>query len=216
MLKLCAFFILVLQVNCLYVVLEENEQRCFLEEMPKDTLVLIKYKAEEILAEQRVQTPGGHPALGIKITINDPEGKQFISRDHMIMDGRFAFTSQIGGEHKVCFKTNSTSGWFGAKRRVKFSNTISIGAEATDYEELAKSEHLSALEVQVRKLNDRIRTVRAEQSYQRGREMTFRNTSESTNSRAMWWSIIQIGVLVSTGLWQINYLKNFFKAKKVV
>ncbi len=41
----------------------------------------------------------------------------------------------------------------------------------------------------------------------------FRDTSESTNERVVWWSIIQTCILIATGLWQITHLKNFFKAK---
>jgi hypothetical protein len=39
--------------------------------------------------------------------------------------------------------------------------------QATDYEQVAKQEHLSSIEVQVRRLNDRIRDIRSEQNYQR-------------------------------------------------
>jgi len=34
-------------------------------------------------------------------------------------------------------------------------------------------------------LNDRVRDIRSLQSYMRGREAVFRNTSESTNTRVM-------------------------------
>lgn len=38
-------------------------------------------------------------------------------------------------------------------------------------------------------------------------EATFRDASEMTNSRAVWWSLAQIGVLIAAGVWQIRYLK---------
>jgi hypothetical protein len=43
------------------------------------------------------------------------------------------------------------------------------------------------------------------------REEAFRNTSESTNARVMWWSILQTIVLLVSGVWQINRLKKFFR-----
>jgi len=130
-------------------------------------------------------------------------------------EGRFAFTSQIGGEHKMCLQSNS-SRWFATKKKIKFHLEIQTGEAAIDYEELAKQEHFNALDVSVRRLIDRLRDLRAEQNYQRNREATFRNTSESTNSRVVWWSVIQTLILVGTGMWQITHLKNFFKAKKLV
>uniref|UniRef100_A0A452VHM2 Transmembrane emp24 domain-containing protein 9-like n=1 Tax=Ursus maritimus TaxID=29073 RepID=A0A452VHM2_URSMA len=48
------------------------------------------------------------------------------------------------------------------------------------------------------------------------REERFRQTSESTNQRVLWWSILQTLILVATGVWQMQHLKSFFKAKKLV
>uniref|UniRef100_A0A8C2NRZ3 GOLD domain-containing protein n=1 Tax=Capra hircus TaxID=9925 RepID=A0A8C2NRZ3_CAPHI len=48
------------------------------------------------------------------------------------------------------------------------------------------------------------------------REEHFRQTSKSTNQRVLWWSILQTLILVATGTWQMQRLKSFFKAKKLV
>lgn len=48
------------------------------------------------------------------------------------------------------------------------------------------------------------------------REERFRQTSESTNQRVLWWSLLQTGVLLGIGYWQMRHLKSFFEAKKLV
>ena len=48
------------------------------------------------------------------------------------------------------------------------------------------------------------------------REATFRELSESTNVRVLWWSVGQALVLVLTAYWQLRHLKSFFEAKKLV
>ena len=48
------------------------------------------------------------------------------------------------------------------------------------------------------------------------REERFRQTSESTNQRVLWWAIAQTCILIVTGLWQMKHLKSFFEAKKLV
>uniref|UniRef100_A0A8W8IHB5 GOLD domain-containing protein n=1 Tax=Magallana gigas TaxID=29159 RepID=A0A8W8IHB5_MAGGI len=48
------------------------------------------------------------------------------------------------------------------------------------------------------------------------REERFRQTSESTNQRVLWWSIAQTAILLITGFWQMRHLKSFFEAKKLV
>eukprot|EP01114_Cavostelium_apophysatum_P020217 TRINITY_DN671_c0_g1_i1.p1 TRINITY_DN671_c0_g1~~TRINITY_DN671_c0_g1_i1.p1 ORF type:complete len:257 (+),score=53.79 TRINITY_DN671_c0_g1_i1:46-816(+) len=232
----------------IYFILEDGQTRCFLEEIPKDTLVLGRFKAElqteakageqkklspvQFAQRGRKGGPRGIPPLpaggaeeqqqmppgdvGIKVVVTDPEGHNTIPSRVTPLEGRFAFTSQLGGEHKMCFQTNTTGGWFGGKRKLKFHLDIETGEGATDYEDIAKQEHLSALEVEVRKLNDRIKDIRAEQNYQRNRESSFRDTSESTNSRVVWWSVIQTAILLAAGFWQISHLKHFFKTKKLV
>jgi len=208
LLLLLLLLFLCISVNAnLYLLLEEGQKaRCFLEEVPKDTLVLGKYKSELHGA------PGEVP--GIKVIVYDPDGQVALQRE-MNPSGRFAFTSQIGGEYKMCFQPNSAR-WFSSKQKIRLFLDIQTGESAIDYEEVASQEHLSALEVSVRRLNDKIRDIRGEQNYQRNREIIFRDTSESTNGRVMWWSVIQTMILVGTGLWQITHLKNFFKTKKLV
>lgn len=48
------------------------------------------------------------------------------------------------------------------------------------------------------------------------REERFRQTSESTGQRVLWWSLAQTIILVGMGVWQMHHLKRFFEAKKLV
>lgn len=48
------------------------------------------------------------------------------------------------------------------------------------------------------------------------REERFRQTSESTGQRVLWWSLAQTVILVGMGVWQMHHLKRFFEAKKLV
>jgi hypothetical protein len=84
-----------------------------------------------------------------------------------------------------------------------------------DYAEVAKREHLTELEVEVRRLNDKVKDVMKEQGYQKEREVAFRNTSESTNSRVLWWSIVQIGIMTASSFFTAYKLKKHFDEKKM-
>jgi len=202
--------------DAIYFVLEEGQTRCFLEEIPKDTLILAKYKGEDGDSLNAYNQKGNTKltSLGLQVKVSDPDENIALERG-LQPEGRFAFTSQVSGEYKICFTTNSTR-WFGTKQKVNFHLDIQYGVDATDYKDLADQEKLTEMEVAVRKLNDKIRDMRAEQAYQRTREATFRNTSESTNARVMWWSVIQTLILVGTALWQISHLKHYFHTKKIV
>lgn len=68
---------------------------------------------------------------------------------------------------------------------------------------------------QVRELNDRVSDVRRQQDYQKEQETKFRDIAESVNSRAVWFIILQVIVLVLTTAWQMRHLTVFLKTKKV-
>ena len=92
---------------------------------------------------------------------------------------------------------------------------LDVGETGIDYAEVAKREHLSELEVEMRRLNDKLKDLGKEQLYQRERELAFRATSESTAGRVKWWSIFQTAVMLGAGLWQIYHLRTFLKSKKI-
>lgn len=207
---------LIAPVCGLYFQVTEGSRKCFIEEVPEDVLVLGRYTSPDH-ARLNLNTQTGLPDTenwaAIRATVTDPRNEVLLVHD-TTAEGRFGFTSMVGGEHIICIATN-TSSWYGQSRSFKMTLQLDIGENAQDYSEIAKQEHLSAIEVEVRKLNDKIRAIRAEQDYQRLREERFRDTSESTNSRVMWWSVAQTVVLIVAGVYQLSNLKGFFKSKKL-
>eukprot|EP01102_Stenamoeba_stenopodia_P008606 TRINITY_DN2497_c0_g1_i1.p1 TRINITY_DN2497_c0_g1~~TRINITY_DN2497_c0_g1_i1.p1 ORF type:complete len:215 (-),score=56.21 TRINITY_DN2497_c0_g1_i1:58-702(-) len=195
----------------LHQIISESEKKCYIEEVPRDTLVLVQWKAEDLtrsLADQ-LSNP-----IGFKVTVKDPDNTIIYSKPHPF-SSRAAFTVFQGGEHEICIQSNA-SRWFGNGLKVKLEVDIETGSGAVDYEELAQAEHLSELQTEVRRLNDQAREVIKEQSYLKGREMISRDESEGINSKVMWWSIAETGLLVISGMWQIRHLKQFFRQKKLV
>jgi p24 family protein alpha len=118
-------------------------------------------------------------------------------------DGRFTFTSHESGDHSICISTNYTS-WF-SNTHIRLYLDIVVGTTKPDVDH--DRGHISQLAAKVRDLNLKLEDIRREQQYQREREADFRNLSESTNSRAVWYSVAQIAVLVGTCIWQLRHLK---------
>lgn len=119
-------------------------------------------------------------------------------------EGRFTFTSQEAGDHSICLSTNYTSGWFSSKH-IKLYLDIVAGATKRDVEH--DRTHVGEVASKIRELNERLGGIRREQQYQRERESQFRDLSERTNSRALWYTIAQIMVLIATCTWQLKHLK---------
>ena len=82
---------------------------------------------------------------------------------------------------------------------------IVIGRTKADAEH--DRSHVSELSQKLRDLNMKLEDIQREQQYQREREAAFRDLSESTNSKAVWYTVAQIGVLIATCAWQMRHLK---------
>ncbi|KAI2801805.1 hypothetical protein RDWZM_000728 [Blomia tropicalis] len=196
----------------LYFHIGETERKCFIEEVPDETLVVGNYKCQLFDPNTGGFMPSS-PGIGMHVEIRDPEDKVILSKAYS-SEGRFSFTSHTPGEHVVCLYSNSTRWFAGGQLRVHLD--IQVGEHAIDYQNVAQKEKLSELQLRIRQLMDQVEQISKEQNYQRYREERFRSTSESTYSRVLWWSLSQTVILITMGIWQMRHLKSFFEAKKLV
>lgn len=107
----------VLPAHGLYFNVVEGVRKCFIEEVPEDVLVLGKYTSPDY-SRLSLNTATGLPDpsnwSGIRATVTDPRNEVLLVHD-TTKEGRFGFTSIVGGEHIVCLATN-TSSWYGQAR----------------------------------------------------------------------------------------------------
>jgi len=212
MLTIIFFLFAMSSVNSLYFHIAETERKCFIEEIPDDTTVIGIYKVELFDPRTGGFMPSS-PGIGMHVEVRDPDDKTILSKVYS-SEGRFTFTSHTPGEHVICLYSNSTKWFAGSQLRVHLD--IQVGEHAVDYANVAQKEKLTELQLRVRQLLDQVDQITKEQNYQRYREERFRQTSESTNQRVLWWSIAQTAVLLVMGYWQMKHLKSFFEAKKLV
>jgi hypothetical protein len=198
--------------HSLYFHIGETERKCFIEEIPDETNVVVNYKVELYDPRSGGFMPSS-PGIGMHVEVRDPDDKTLLSRVYS-SEGKISFTSHTPGEHVICMYSNSSAWFSGSQLRVHLD--IQVGEHAVNYGEVVQKEKLSELQLRVRQLLDQVDQITKEQNYQRYREERFRQTSESTNSRVLWWSVTQTAVLLAMGAWQMKHLKSFFEAKKLV
>jgi hypothetical protein len=93
---------------------------------------------------------------------------------------------------------------------------IDIGADAKDWSAIQAGEKLKPVEAELRRLNEVAKEIVDELDYLRGREMKLRDTNESTNERVKWFAIGTMGMLVTLGVWQVIYLRAYFRSKHLI
>lgn len=154
--------------------------------------------------------------LQMFIKVEDPH-RAVIWSDNDAKNGQFALTTQSAGEYSFCFLDMPRAGHQmtpGSKRLVTFNQRSGLGAK--DYGDVAKKEHLEPLEVELRKMEDLVEELNGQLQYLRNRDFEARDTSESTNSRVVWYGIISTTILVILGISQIYSFWAYLKKKQVL
>lgn len=72
------------------------------------------------------------------------------------------------------------------------------------------------MEADLKRLSEVAAEVAEEMDFLRDREMRLRDTNESTNERVKWFAIGTMGVLVGLGVWQVVYLRAYFRSKHLI
>ncbi|KAF9933855.1 vesicle coat component [Linnemannia zychae] len=161
---------------------------------------------------------GPHQKVGVEITDDTEHLNQIWKKDGLTEElQRAAFKSQYAGDIVACFTNVLTEGY---KPGPHYTRTVDIdfdiGSETIDYQKLAEAEKLKPMEVELRKLEDMVKEIVENMEHLQEREEKMRNTNESTNARVQWFSTLTMVILVALGVWQIFYLKRFFRKKRLI
>jgi hypothetical protein len=78
------------------------------------------------------------------------------------------------------------------------------------------AEKLKPTEADLKRIEELTDEVQRELEYLKIRETRLRDTNESTNRRVKFFSIVVILALLSFGVWQIIYLRAYFKSKHII
>ncbi|KAI9277781.1 emp24/gp25L/p24 family/GOLD-domain-containing protein [Sporodiniella umbellata] len=108
----------IVSTQALYFYLEGSEKKCFIEDLPKETMVIGVYKSEQYSEATREWVENKESKF--KVTVDE------LPANHRIVDtegspsGRFTFTSTESGDHAICLSTTSTAWFDNTRTRVTF------------------------------------------------------------------------------------------------
>ncbi|NXX77195.1 TMD11 protein, partial [Urocolius indicus] len=198
----------------LYFHIGEREEKCIIEDIPSDTLVMGNYKVQrwDIHKQEFLESA---PGLGMFVTVTTPSDEVLLSKLYG-PQGTFSFTSYISGEHVICLESNSTRFVALAGSKLRIHLDIRVGEHFMDEFVAQAKDQMSEVYFSLEHLMEQIHHISKEQNYEREREEKFRKASEETNSNILWWAVVQTLILISVGIWQIKSLRDFFIAKKLV
>ncbi|WFD23039.1 p24 complex component [Malassezia equina] len=169
-----------------------STEYCFFEDMHIGDEMTLTYQV----------SGGGH--LDIDTRIKDPEGEMLY--ENLKKDtGTYDFVADKDGRYTYCF-SNAFS--------MLSDKVLSFNVHGVLY--LTDEEGLIPAERELRELANNVQLFKDEQNYLSMRERVHRNTTESTNARIKWWSIVQTGIILFICAFQIFFVKRQFEVRRSI
>ncbi len=191
-----------LTTESLYFLLT-HEKRCFHVEQPRDTPIVFTYEVLD----------AGH-----KIDFELFYGQNDAVSDNMIMHrvfetatGHIDFVTDASGYYTYCLKQLESD-----DKSTRFKLIVNYGFDDEYYEKLSEEQKIDAINTETHKINDLLLMTINEADYQKHKEVKYHSLTERMNKTVLWWPMLQIGILVITGIFQVQHLKNFFKNNKLI
>ena len=128
----------------------------------------------------------------------------------------FQHVAASPGQYQLCFKQMSGR----SKQTASFQLHVSSNGVYDDFDnlsaKLASKTHAEKVGILANQLHSRLYDLMDQQDFSITREAIHRETTESTNTRVLWWSLAQIMVVISLALIQMYYIKSYFEIKLIV
>lgn len=213
---------------------DKQGQRCIRNFVTKDTLVVVTatidgYKGDGMNVNMDVSVNANFSAKHSwsNLQIRDAVGNEYGKPKDVVGEKRMAFTSHANAFFDVCFENYFTGGRWSLCLSSNLANSllakgvqhpfrqveldIDVGADAKDWSAVQATEKLKPVETELRRIEEMVAEIVSEMDYLRTREQKLRDTNESTNTRVKWFAFTTMGMLVSLGVWQIVYLRAYFR-----
>lgn len=161
-----SFFLTVVVVNgelgLMTTILEGMRERCFIEELPAKTVILVKHEAS--LLDVTTRQPITHIPLNLLVTVRDPQGHTVI-RQQGKPNNKIFMTSSHDGEYSVCFQAMPTQ--FVPNLGTRLGLEIFIGDDRDPRITAPIEVQLQDLSAEIAHNNQLISDIKIEQQLQR-------------------------------------------------
>ncbi|KAI7282988.1 Endoplasmic reticulum vesicle protein [Hortaea werneckii] len=183
-----------------------SKERCIRNFVQKDQLVVVTATSSGSKGDGQI----------LNMHIKDAVGNDYHRPRDIVGENRYAFHSHADSAFDVCFENilNAQQAVMNPMRSVELD--IDIGADAKDWSAIQAGEKLKPMEAELRRLSESAKEVTDEMDYLRSREVKLRDTNESTNERVKWFAFGTMGMLVALGVWQVVYLRAYFRSKHLI
>uniref|UniRef100_A0A0E0D1D9 GOLD domain-containing protein n=1 Tax=Oryza meridionalis TaxID=40149 RepID=A0A0E0D1D9_9ORYZ len=197
--------------------LQSGHTKCISDDIKVGAMAVGKYHvvAPEWYGSSSSSSSSSQPLLPeshrVSLRVTSPYGNSLHFSEN-VQSGNFAFTASEAGDYLACF-------WAPDHRppaTVGFEFDWRSGVSARDWTNVAKKGQVDMMEVELKKLEDTIKSIHEEMFYLRAREEEMQELNRRTNSRMAWLGFFSLAICLSVAGLQLWHLKNFFERKKLL
>lgn len=185
-----------------------NEPQCVREFVSGGQLVVVTVNTNGHMNDGQI--------LSLRIT--NADGDEYRRKDDIVGNSKLAFSVDETSSFDICFINRLQPGYSANGRQLSREIELEVesGASARDWNAIQSAEKLKPSEVQLRKVDEMLDEVINELEYLIGREHRLRDTNESTNRRVRNFFVVGMFMLIGVGVYQVHYLRNYFRSKHIL
>lgn len=189
--------------NAVMFHLKNDETRCLSEELDVNELV---YGSYEILAKPE--------KARFEIVIKNSNEDVALKRDDVQSGSKFAFTTNDSDYYRFCITMISEEPQQGES--AELSVDFRGGNEGVLDTNALTDEQVSRLEYNLDRIHMITDSMIKDFAHLKKRNRELQDTNESTNRRMFYQAITCIIALLALTIWQIVYMRAFFKVRKLI
>mmetsp|Transcript_6116 Transcript_6116/g.9993 ORF Transcript_6116/g.9993 Transcript_6116/m.9993 type:complete len:188 (+) Transcript_6116:9-572(+) len=152
----------------------------------------------------------------VHIMISDPAGSYILEDKVHLGDVReISKDIKLQGVHQMCFKHNSHEP-VSVVFTISFKSRASLSKDLKSALKDSTNKNIPSIERQLASAQVLLEDISNEIDYAQKQEDALKEATDSTNSRITWFSYLSMFVLLTSAVWQLFYLRNFFNSKKML
>merc|ERR1719215_84355 len=157
------------------------------------------------------------PEEGIVVRMVGPEGNELWRSADSSGHLQSVDAHSKGESYKLCFKSTISEIQmvsFDARWGHDYDHELDQGGR--EIKQFVTQNHTDQMKDTVAKLYSRVLDITEQQEFAIPREAVHRETAESTNTRVVWWTVVEAIFLVALAIAQVYILRSYFEVKTLI
>lgn len=198
-------------VDCLYINISQNKQKCFYDTFFEDMVIIINYaiQDQDVIETLSLEENNNQNSDRFEVTLYSKETDKLVTSFYSRkLSDKFSQTIEKSDEYKICFRLNDPL-LFRKRRVLKLSFKIDTNEDILD--ETAKMKDFNMVNDKVKTINRKISNLETVQKYQVKAESKFFSNQLDNSKLVVKITFVQIFVILLVGGYHIYTLRNILK-----